>query len=644
MCGIVSIFSRNDQISVEALRSGMSKLNHRGPDSQKYWVSQNGSVGLGHTRLSIIDLSTGDQPLSDQDQGIHAVVNGELYGFEQIRQELEQKGHHFKTKSDSEIVLHLYKELGTQCLEYLRGEFAFTLWDEANQTFFAARDRFGIKPLFYSQIGETLYFASEVKALFAAGVPAHWDEEFLNQIHHSLSFLPGRSLYQNVFQIPPGHYLLATKNQVQIKPYWDFDYPTAESFKNQKFDLEETIEKLRAKLHESVKLRLRADVPVGCYLSGGLDSCSVLGIASLYSEKPIHAFTLSFDRPEYDELEVAREMAKNAKASFYPISVTESDLATNFAEALWHGETVFVNTHGVAKFLLSQAVQKEGYKVVLTGEGSDEIFAGYPHFRKDMLLHNTQGQDPDEIQNLMDQLYASNSVSQGLLITDKISERTQTLKRSLGFVPSFMEAFAQAGEAIEKLLRPEFRQKFAGHDALKKVLNEMDVSRQLKGRDAVHQSLYLSSKMPLAGYILSILGDRMEMGHSIEGRLPFLDHHFVESVVQLPVTFKIRGMTEKYILREIAKPVLTNTVYQRQKHPFLAPPVAARSQGPLFELMQDTLRGQALKDVPFYSRDQVIQLLDMLPDLDGQTRTTIDPLLMMVLSVTILQQKFSVSV
>src|SRR6516225_8184350 len=276
---------------------------------------------------------------------------------------------------------------------------------------FAARDRFGIKPLFYTFHKETLYLASEVKALFAAGVPARCDGE---SVYHSVEFgaHPVRTLFDNVFQVPPGHYLLATDRHVQLKQYWDFDYPQANGKVLPRSDAEYAAE-FRHTLEEAVRIRLRADVPVGCYLSGGLDSCSVLGLAARNHPEPIRAFTLTFDRPEYDEEAEAREMVARAGAEFYPIPIRQDDLADHFSDAILQSETLCFNAHGVAKYLLSRAVRNAGYKVVITGEGSDEILGGYAHFRRDMLLYNREGQDADVTAGLLGDLERLNPVSRG---------------------------------------------------------------------------------------------------------------------------------------------------------------------------------------------------------------------------------------
>lgn len=269
MCGIVAIFSSNAPIPQELLERGTQALYHRGPDGQRHWLSADRRVGLGHARLSIIDLTTGDQPIANEDESLHIIVNGEFYGYEDIQKELEAEGHKLRTKSDSEIALHLYEDLGAHCLQRLRGEFAIVMWDSVNRTLFAARDRFGIKPIFYAQHNGALYFASEIKALFAMGVPARWDGE---AVFNSFEFggPQMRTLYDGIFQIPPGHYMVATENRIQVKQYWDFNYPKSDSLAVTKTDAEFE-EEFRQVLDEAVRLRLRADVPVGCYLSGGVD-------------------------------------------------------------------------------------------------------------------------------------------------------------------------------------------------------------------------------------------------------------------------------------------------------------------------------------------------------------------------------------
>jgi len=638
MCGIVALFSRRDPISEAVLQRATKSLYHRGPDGQRHWVSPDRRIGLGHARLSIIDLTTGDQPIASENEQTRIVVNGEFYGYESIQRELEQSGHRLRTRSDSEIALHLYEDLGAQCLHRLRGEFAFVLWDETNRTMFAARDRFGIKPLFYAFHGETLYFASEVKALFAAGVPARWDAE---SVYHSVE-LGGhqvRTLFDGILQVPPGYYLIATDNHVQLHQYWDFNYPRADNGSPQRSDADYAAE-FRGALEEAVRIRLRADVPVGCYLSGGLDSCAVLGLAAQHHPEPIRAFTLTFDHAEYDEEKEAREMAAKAGAEFFPIPIRQDDLADNFSDAILQSETLCFNAHGIAKYVLSRAVRDAGYKVVLTGEGSDEILGGYAHFRRDMLLYNRGGQDPAFVAGLLDDLARLNPVSRGLLLPHGEAGPLNGVKRLLGFVPSWIETFSARSVKMRALLGGDFLHRYGQREGFRSFFSDVDVRGQLAGRDPLNQSLYLWAKTGLPAYILTMLGDRMEMAHSIEGRVPFLDHHVVEVLRSQPVSQKIRGMTEKFVLREAVRDVISDTVYRRQKHPFLSPPATLNPKERLSVFVQDTLRGPVLASLPFFDQQKVIGLLDSLETMDEGSRVANDQVLMILVSACVLHERF----
>jgi asparagine synthase (glutamine-hydrolysing) len=641
MCGIVAVYSRREPVSPAKLERATKSLYHRGPDGQRQWISRNNRVGLGHARLSIIDLTTGDQPIASEDNLTHIVANGEFYQFEETQRELETRGHRLRTRSDSEIALHLYEEIGPQCLHRLRGEFAFAIWDEKEQTLFAARDRFGIKPLFYAWHGDTLYLASEVKALFAAGVPARWDEESIYQ-----SFTFGghqmRTLYEGVHVVPPGHYLIATEKHFQITRYWDFNYPRADDAALKRSDADYAAE-FRHELEEAVRIRLRADVPVGVYLSGGLDSCAVLGLAARHHPDPIRAFTLTFDDAAYDEGPIAREMAALAGAEFNPIPISQNHLAENFAAAILQSETFCVNAHGVAKFLLSKAVRDAGYKVVITGEGSDEILGGYAHFRRDMLLYNREGQDEKEIEQLLAWLNENNTVSRGLLLPDGDIGNLDAVRRILGYVPSWFETFSSRAVKAQPLLGDDFVCRFKNRASYLQLLSDIDVPGQLKGRDALNQSLYLWGKSVLANYILTMLGDRMEMAHSIEGRVPFLDHRVVECICRQPVNQKIRGMTEKYVLREGVRDVITDTVYRRQKHPFLSPPATLNPEQTFNTYVQDVLRGSVMASIPYFNQEKVVAMLDGLDRMNAGERTSFDQILMPLVSMCVIHEGFGMA-
>jgi asparagine synthase (glutamine-hydrolysing) len=391
MCGIMASLDWTGNGCLDRVQEGLTVLQHRGPDRTSVWQSENGDVCLGHTRLSVVDLLTGDQPLANETGHVHVVVNGEFYDFEEIRAQLKARGHRFATRSDSEILLHLYEDFGIDCLRYLRGEFAFILWDERTKVLLAARDRFGIKPLFFSE-SHGLLLASEVKALHAAGISAGWDEQGFFEKLALDSPLEGRTLFRKISELPPAHYLVAKCGALTIHRYWDFNYLKEHELSTAYSD-DEYAHQLQAVLDRAVETRLRADVPIACYLSGGIDSSSVLGLMSQRSRRPIETFCLAFENAAYDESPLAAETASQLNTRFNLVPVTQASLATSFADAVWHGETLFTNAHCVAKFALSAAVRDAGYKVVLTGEGADEIFAGYPVFVVDAVRNGSQAEE-----------------------------------------------------------------------------------------------------------------------------------------------------------------------------------------------------------------------------------------------------------
>ena len=635
MCGIVAILSSGARLQAEALAPALELLGHRGPDHAGQWQDPTGQAALGHTRLSIMDLETGDQPIANEAKDLHIVVNGEFYGFEAIRHELESKGHRFATSSDSEILLHLYEELGTRCLGRLRGEFAFALWDARNRILFAARDRFGIKPLYYCVDKGNLRLASEVKALFALGCESAWDNESLYQALATQYPLESRSLYRGVYQVPPGHFLLATPGSLELRRYWDFNYPPRGSACA--LSEGEAVEEYRARLEEAIRVRLRADVPVGFYLSGGIDSCSLLALATPHLSRPAETFTITFDDEEYDESRLAQQMAELAQARFHPVPVDQAALAAHFADATWHCETLSVNTHGVAKYLLSRAVRDAGLKVVLTGEGSDDVLAGYEHFRMDVLLEEA---DEEERARGLAALHEDSRHVHGLMAPTEEHLPVDKVHRMLGFVPSWMRAKTSLGLRARRLLDDAFLAAYGRVDVLERLLNRLDLAGQVHGRTKLDQALYLYAKSSLPNYVLSILGDRMEMAHSIEARLPFLDHPLVEFSANLPSWLKVRPSDawEKVVLREAVKGVVPDSVRTRKKRGFLSPWSFRTEQRDLEILMQDTLRGTSLP--PCYDRNRMAALLDRLPAMDAGERTSYEPVLMMAMSACFLQERF----
>lgn len=629
MCGIVAILSNQKPIAAESLEMATRALVHRGPDEQHHWIAPNGSAGLGHTRLTIIDLVTGAQPIASEDGNLRIIVNGEFYDFERIRSELESRGHKFRTRSDSEIALHLYEEMGAACLDHLRGEFAFVIWDEQNQTLFAARDRFGIKPLFYTTVNDTLYIASEVSALFAAGVPADWDRESMFQ-NLFLCVDQDRTLFREIRQVPAGHYLVARAGSTRVACYWDANYPRAKDL-TPLWSETECIDGLRSLLDDAVRLRMRADVPVGCYVSGGVDSSSVLGMASRQGQGRVAAFTVAFDHADFNESAMARRTAAHLGADFLPVPVTEADFAGVFVEAVRQGEMVHYNAHGAARFLLSREVHRAGYKVVLAGEGADELFAGYEFSRQALLNSGARNGLSKWPRMLARMMQPKSRTEQQIAHTSPWLTR---VSKVLAFSPELVDYVADKFTLIQSMLALDFAEEFQRRDPYREFLRQFKWRANLFGREPVKLILYLWMKSLFVNYVLA--GERLDMSHAVEVRLPFLDHKLFEFARSIPAAQLARNGGQKYLLREAVKPFVTDEVYRGTKQPFFAPPMLMGN--PMYELLQDLLRSQDFKSVPFFDQASVIRFLDQLPAMDEFARKSMDPVLFMMASIGVLHE------
>lgn len=630
MCGIfATVAAGAEGVDPAGLQRALDALRHRGPDGDGIWVSPSLRAGLAHTRLAIIGIADGAQPMSNETGALHLVVNGEFYDFERIRAELEKKGHKFKSSADSEIALHLYEEHGLDFVCHLRGEFALLLWDENARRLVAVRDRFGIKPLCYAWSGGRLYLASEAKALFAAGLPARWDMQSFFHAATLQYVLPDRTLFDGVRQLPPGHMLVVDDGQPRSVKYWDLDYGAETS---KAADEAGILAEFAGRLEQAVQLRLRADIPVCCHLSGGLDSAAVAGIAARHLPYQLSCFTVSFEHAEYDELPVAAEMARFAGAALHPVPVSQRQIIEALPDAVYFSEGLAVNGHLPAKYILNKEIRRAGFKVALTGEGADEVMAGYAHLRSDLFAVESR-------HDLIMSLKESNRASSGIMLAHGQSLSLDAVLSRLDFVPSFLLAKGSLGYKMRAILDSRFARLFAHEDPFASLLDSFDLDGQLRGRHVVYQSLYLWCKTALANYILNTLGDGTEMASAVEGRLPYLDHELFAFIRSLPLSMKIRDTREKYALREAARPFVTATIYERQKHPFVAPPVSRYRDRDADAAIQDTLRSRSFSSLPFFDRKKVYRLLDRLDAMDEAERGATDPVLMTALSACALQER-----
>jgi asparagine synthase (glutamine-hydrolysing) len=630
MCGIVSVFDPAGGVAAPPLRAALAAMSHRGPDDRGVWSAPDGRAALGHVRLAVVDVPGNRQPILSEDGQVCLAVNGEFYGYEAVRRELEQRGHRFRTGGDSEIALHLYEELGPEFVHRLRGEFTLALWDRRRGRLLAARDRFGVKPFCYHVADKRVSLASVAKALFALGVPAAWDHDAFFQVAGMQYPLPEQTLFAGIKQLRPGHLLLADERGVETRPYWDLDYPPEGDAPPG--DEAELARELRDRLDEAVRLRLRADAPVCFHLSGGLDSTSVVALAARHTPEPPVCFTVCFGTEGYDEWDQARQSAAHLGVALHLVDATPDAMMGCLSDAVYFSEGLAINGHLPAKFLLSRAMRAGSFKVVLSGEGADEVFAGYAHLRRDLALYESGGDAAASLERLK----ARNPDMAGIQLAEGEGLPLDAVRRRVGFVPSFLEAKATLGLRMRQVLNRDWLAAFADRDPFDLFLSQFDAAR-LARRHPVDQASYLWARSSLANYILRTLGDGTEMAHSVEGRLPFLDHELFAWARRLPVGMKIRGTTEKYVLREALRPLLPDAVYRREKHPFTAPPLSRDAR--CRELMRDAFRSAGFEALPFFDAAKVRELLEKVPEMPPREQTATDPVLMLALTAHLAAQR-----
>ncbi len=627
MCGITGII--NHDFSEEQIKASIKLLHHRGPDGSGIYLDRDSRLGLGHSRLSIIDLVSGDQPLFDQNKNIVLVCNGEIYDFENIRSQLESKGHRFSTKTDSEVIIYLYLEYGMDFFSHLRGEFAFILFDKRKNLLIAARDRFGIKPLYYVQDENRFVFSSEAKGIFGTGL--HKPHMDLPAIRDMLSFVPVDSIFSGIKAVPPGHYMeIQLNGSSELKKYWDLELSTAVEPEESK-SLEEQVAVVREKLDEAVKLRLRADVPVGIYLSGGVDSAAIAGTVAKFFPGRIKAFTVEFTEEEkFNEAGPAKRMAEKIDADFHSIKCNSETLLNNLEGCLWKSELPTHNLHGVGKYLLSR-LARDHVKVVITGEGADETFLGYEYFKKS-------------------DFSIARQMDGGKATLPKKNSNEPHIKKimdQIGFIPlpDMAKAFSPIRQFFfGRVLMGQNHWQALGNthplDRLKTRIDRSQTDRCSRER----KIQYFSIKGIMAPYILSVLGDRQEMAHSIEGRTPLLDHHLFEAARKIPDDLKIHNGIEKYIFREAVKDRVTPEIYEGKKWPFSAPPAwVEKGQNPAMDKMVDTyLSHSAIKKAGIFSVLGILwlKLVRRIIFFDCGLRREMNSLFFFILTVQILHNLY----
>lgn len=572
MCGVVGILKNESGVALKKeVESLLPYIEHRGPDAWGSYAAP--GIGLGHTRLSIIDINHGHQPMVSSYSSLS--FNGEIYNYIELREELKILGATFQTDSDTEVVQRAIEHWGTDAFKRFNGQFAILYWDKRKKELLAARDRYGIRPLYYLIHNNNIYFSSELKVFDQVeGRKRHWNPQRL--LEHGLLWntLGNETVFDDIYSIEGGHYqIFSTKRIDPSKAYYILGESSQSEDLNQ-YSFEEQSQLFREKIKESVKLRLRSDVPVGCYLSGGIDSSITSLLTKEINRKSFKSFSVTFSDPGLDESHYQKAMADSINSDHYSVNITGRDIEENFFNAAKHFERPVFRTAPTPLYLLSKKVREENVKVVLTGEAADEILFGYDTNRELLLLEKwKKGLSEDEIFEYLKQLNPH---------LDHYKD-----KQKVGFLKMYYEGFLSRFEGplaglcmrtsnnqiLANMFNKDWNLKFDFEKISEKLSS--NTPEHVKSWSLLKRNQYLEMKTLLPGYLLSAQGDRMAMANGIEGRFPFLDHNVVEWVLGLPEESKIKGYSTKYILKEAFKNDIPNEILNRPKRPYLAPDMAA---------------------------------------------------------------------
>jgi len=555
MCGISGIYSFNGTaVDPARLQAMTDSLGHRGPDGFGRYLQ--GNVGLGHRRLSIIDIDGGSQPLSNEDDTVHVVFNGEIYNFIELRDELLNAGHTFKTRSDTEVIVHAYEQWGAQCVNHFNGIFAFALWDERQRRLFLARDHLGVKPLYFAVVDGQLLFGSEVKALLAhPACPRRVDVAALGQLF-TFRYVPSpRTLFDGISKLPPGHSMMVDSEEISIRRYWE--WVPSHRGSSRESDL---VDEYNALVESAVKLQLRSDVPVGLFLSSGVDSASLLAMMRHHLSGDIHTFTIGFEGGERtNETGDARMLARDFGASHSEMIVTSGDYEKYFERYMWDLEEPVGNETAAAFYFVSMLASRK-VKVVLTGQGADEPWAGY-HRHLGVKLSEYYRRIPRAIthgiiRNVVLALPRNERLKRGVLALDETDVLTRFAK-----IYSFFTPDMRAHLFNTEVKSDASYQRYEAREAL------AHLQRDVQGLDPVSQMLYMDTRASLPDDLLMV-NDKMSMANSIESRVPYLDTRLVEFVESLPVRYKLRFANGKYLHKKALERWLPKSVVHRKKKGF----------------------------------------------------------------------------
>jgi asparagine synthase (glutamine-hydrolysing) len=607
MCGIAGIIHpRGSGPDRAVLAEMIAAIEHRGPDENGIYID--GEAGLAHARLSILDLAGGRQPMRLAEEDLCITYNGEIFNYLELRSEMSSRGVPFATRSDTEVVLRSFQQHGPECLQDFYGQWAFGIWDGRQRELFLARDRVGIRPLYYTIVNGTFLFASEMKALLCHPlVSRRLDLQCLEQIFTCWHPIGERTILQDIRSLPPGCSLRFRDGRVTVHRYWSFGFP--DEVTQQPID--ELSQQLRELLIDAVRIRLRADVPVGAYLSGGIDSTAVTALIKHYTQNPLRTFSVTFAHREFDESSFQQRASDHLQTEHCAAFCSDQQIGDVFPQVIWHAEAPLVRTAPAPLYCLSQLVRDSDYKVVLTGEGADEILGGYDIFKETKIRRFWAA--------------ARDSAWRPLLLR-RLYPYLDNLQR---LTPAYLERFYRVDPVA--VASPFFSHlpRWDMTGGLKVFLSD-NVLSALRGYDvqaewqaalpadfarwpAFCQAQYLEATGLMPGYILSSQGDRMAMGHSVEGRFPFLDYRVIEFASRLPTKWKMRGLNEKYILKRAVSDLLPTEVLRRSKQPYRAPDAISFLRGPdgprAPDYVDDLLAPDRIRQYGLFREDAVSKLV-----------------------------------
>lgn len=608
MCGIAGFYGDiNKKQSVSTLKHMLTRIKHRGPDQSGVYVSD--YVGLGSVRLSIIDLSSGTMPISNQDNSLWIVFNGEIYNHMELREDLIQKNHSFKTRSDTEVILHLYEEYGPECLKKLNGQFAIAIWDKHKEELFLARDRVGIRPLFYTQTKSAFVFASEIKAFMEyPEVPLKFSNKALSEYVTFWTALSPNTVFENVFEVPPGTYMLVNHKGIKSNTYWELPIvkPNAYNFTT----VEEAATAFENIFLDSIKLRLRADVPVAAYLSGGIDSSITTSFIKQVSPNRLKTFSIGFTETDFDESAYQNIAASYFKTEHSSVTCSEQDISNYFKEVVWFAEAPLLRTAPTPMGLLSKNVRDHNIKVVITGEGADELLGGYNIFKEAKIKH-FWAKDPQSklrpmlLKRLYPYLPQINKASSNMLKMFFGYKLTETNSPIYSHLLRWHNT-----SRIKNYFSDTIKETIKDYNPIAEV--EEKLESKLSGYDYLTKAQWLEIHLFMSGYLLSSQGDRMGMANSIEGRYPFLDHRVIEFCMALHPDLKLYGLNEKYLLKKMMKDRLPDAILNRSKQAYRAPIRSLFASETLPEYLKTMLSEQRLTEFGVFNVEHVKTLLSKI--------------------------------